>query len=148
MSGSLLVPLDGSALGETVLPWASAFARARDLSLVLVRAVPWPLIPTNGLGSGYMTYDVYNEVLAAERQAATDYLETVRQGLASESLAAELVVREGDAAEALLDLADERGAEAIAMTTHGRGGLTRLILGSVAERVLQQATTPVLLDRK
>lgn len=147
MSKPLLVTLDGSALGETVLPWAVYLARARKLSLVLARAVAWPLVLGDGMAGSYLTPEMYDEVLAAERQAATEYLEAVRQRLASEGPDVEIAVRAGEPAEALLDLADELGAYAIAMTTHGRGGLARVVLGSVAERVLQHTTRPILLVR-
>jgi nucleotide-binding universal stress UspA family protein len=71
----------------------------------------------------------------------------VRTGLAGRDLVVDPVVREGEPRSALLDLADELDVDTIAMATHGRGGLTRAVLGSVAEYVVQHATIPVLLVR-
>jgi nucleotide-binding universal stress UspA family protein/predicted transcriptional regulator len=147
MADRLIVPLDGSELGEAALPWAAYLGRTQNLKLVLTQVVPWPIYPaTDGLG-GYLPGEVYDEVLEESRQEATDYLGGVRERLERDGLKAEVVVREGMPAENLLDLADELGAYAIAMSTHGRGGLARFVLGSVAERVIQQATVPVLLVR-
>lgn len=146
MARTLLVPLDGSKLGEAALPWAVALARARDLTLLLARVIPWPTWVGVGIG-GYVTAEVYEQVVEAEQEAAAAYLERAREWLAGRGVAAEVAVREGAIAENLLDLADENDAFAIAMATHGRGGLGRLLFGSVAERVLQQATQPILLVR-
>jgi nucleotide-binding universal stress UspA family protein/predicted transcriptional regulator len=92
-----------------------------------------------------MVPEVYDELLATERETAETYLEQVRQRLAERGLEVETFVREGAPAEGILDLADDLGAATIVMASHGRGGLGRFLLGSVAERVLQEATIPILL---
>ncbi|MFN0070077.1 MAG: universal stress protein [Chloroflexota bacterium] len=146
MTQTIVVPLDGSELGETALPWAALLARSRGLSLTLVRVVPWPDIPTGEFG-GYLSPEVYDEVLAAERSSAREYLERHQAELSTDDLPVQIVIREGMAAEGIHDVADELGAYAVAMASHGRGGVVRVVLGSVAERLLQQATIPVLLVR-
>jgi nucleotide-binding universal stress UspA family protein/predicted transcriptional regulator len=144
---SLVVALDGSERGEAVLPWATYLARTHGLTLVLGRVVPWPIYAgMDGMG-GYITPELFDEMIQAGREAATSYLEGLRDQLAPTGLTVELQVREGSAAEGILDLADDVGALAVVMSTHGRGGVTRLVLGSVAERVLQLATVPILLVR-
>ena len=146
MSQTLLVPLDGSESGEAALPWAARLARTRGLSLVLVQVIRRPFISSRVTTGGYMTPEAYDHGRATEREAAGAYLDRVRERMLGEGLAAETVVREGDPARNLLDLADEVGAYTIAMPSHSRGdGLTGLVLGSVAERVVQHATIPVLL---
>jgi nucleotide-binding universal stress UspA family protein/predicted transcriptional regulator len=144
---TLLVPLDGSEIGEAALPWATCLGRARGLSLVLVQVVHWPAFTMNGMSGGYLTPEAYEQILTAERESAAAYLEEVRQRLQTVGLSAETSVRVGDTVESLLDLADETEPYAIIMATHGRGGLKRLALGSVAEGVIQRATVPVLLIR-
>lgn len=146
MSQTVVVPLDGSELAEVALPWAAALAQQRGLSLTLVRVVPWPDIPAGEFG-GYFSPEVYDEVLAAERGAAQEYLDRKQSELQTPTLQVNTVIREGMAAEGIHDVADEMGAYAVAMASHGRGGVVRLVLGSVAERLLQQATLPVLLVR-
>ena len=147
MAKTLLVGLDGSELAETSLPWATWLARARGFSLMLVRIFPWPPAPSSSIAAGYLSPEMCERLVAAEQESATEYLNRVRQRLAGEGLDVETVVRGGEAAESLLDLADERGAYAIVLATHGRGGLRRLVLGSVAERLLHSATIPLMLVR-
>jgi nucleotide-binding universal stress UspA family protein/predicted transcriptional regulator len=147
MARKLIVPLDGSELAEAALPWAAHLARIHGFSVVLARAIRWPVMAASPMGGDYLTPQMYGDILAAERGEATDYLDRVRGRLARDGVAAEAAIREGDAADGILDLAAETDAYAIVMATHGRGGMTRVILGSVAERVLQQATVPVLLVR-
>jgi nucleotide-binding universal stress UspA family protein/predicted transcriptional regulator len=105
------------------------------------------MIAADGVTGGFTSPDVYTEILDAERETATAYLEEARTRLASEQLTVETIVREGGPMAVLLDLADERGAEGIVMATHGRGGLVRAVLGSIARHVVQHATIPVLLVR-
>jgi nucleotide-binding universal stress UspA family protein/predicted transcriptional regulator len=144
---TLLVALDGSELAETSLPWATWLAGARGFSLLLVRVVPWRPVPTSSIAIGYLHPEVLEQAVAAEQESATDYLSRVRQRMVGEGLDVEIAVRGGEPAESLLDLADERGAYAVVMATHGRGGLRRLVFGSVAERLLHSATVPLLLVR-
>ena len=143
----VLVPLDGSKLSEVALPWAACLARTRRSSLVLVQAVPWPNLASDGLLGGYVSADVYEDMLSAEREGATAYLERMRTEIAGDDLHVEIMVKEGAPGTVLLNLADELAADAIVMATHGRGGLTRAVLGSVALQMVQNATIPVLLVR-
>ncbi len=139
MPRPLLVPLDGSELGEAALPWAVTLARSHDVPVVLVRVIGRPPYRAPA--------EAYAQFLTATRTPIEADLERVRQRLAAAGRRVETAIRDGDAAESILNLADEIGAFAIVMAFHGRGGLTRLVLGSVAERVLEQATVPVLLVR-
>jgi nucleotide-binding universal stress UspA family protein/predicted transcriptional regulator len=97
--------------------------------------------------NGYPTPDLYDEIQSAQREETAAYLGLVRDRLSTEGQQVETVSREGSPAETILDLADERGVAAIVMATHGRGGLGRLALGSVAERVLGRAEVPLFLVR-
>lgn len=147
MTVRLLLPLDGSQVSEVALPWAIYLARRRHATVVLAQALHvLPVVaggPMGELGSAEM----YDDIIVAEREAADAYLHEVRQRLVAEGLAVETFVQVASAAAMILDLADHLGVELIVMATHGRGGLSRLVLGSVAEQVLQQATVPILLVR-
>ena len=138
----VLVPLDGSPLGERALPYAEMLAGKGDGGLVLVRAVPYLSRPAN---------DEPYPTLAAARAAATrearDYLEGVAARLAARGIVAEIAVLEEDEALGIVGEAGRRGAGLIAMTTHGRSGLGRWLYGSVAEEVLARAPIPTLLVR-
>jgi nucleotide-binding universal stress UspA family protein/predicted transcriptional regulator len=109
-----------------------------------MRAVPWPSIPANEFG-GFITAETYDDVLAADQQAAREHLGKLQSELARTGLSVATAVRDGNAAQNVMDMADELGAHAIVMATHGRGGPVRLVMGSVAELVLKDATVPLLL---
>lgn len=147
MAETLLAPLDGSELGEAALPWAACLARKRDLTIILARIVPWPSYTLAGGVGAYTSPEAYELALEGQREEASAYLEAVRRTLIEQGLDVQTAIRTGVAAESILDLAGELGAVAIAMSTHGRGGLGRVLLGSVAEQLLQRATVPVLLVR-
>jgi nucleotide-binding universal stress UspA family protein/predicted transcriptional regulator len=137
--------LDGSEVGESAVPWAVSLGQTHGYSVVLAQAVPWPVAAADGMMGGYVPPNVYDEIMAAEREVAEEYLDGVRARLAEQGVQAEAVVRDGSPYAVLLDLADEFGVDAVVMATHGRGGLPRTVLGSVANAVVQHATTPVLL---
>lgn len=147
MTLRLLVPLDGSEAGELALPWAARLARRREAVVVLAEAVPLLPVVSGGPMGELDLSDMYESTLIEEREAAATYLGGVRERLVADGLEVETVVRVGGAGSTILDLADELGIEAVVMATHGRGGLSRMVLGSVAEQVIQQATVPVLLVR-
>ena len=133
----ILVPLDGSALSVAVLTVITRLCQSRRGVVELLHVVE---AHAAGL-------DLPPSVRAAnaERVAARDYLERVAARLTGEGLEVEWVVLEGPAAPTIAQRAVEGGADLVAMTTHGRSGIARLLLGSVAEQVLRTADVPVLL---
>jgi len=133
----ILVPLDGSALAEAALGRAVEFA-GDGVTLMLLRAVEAHTLP------GVDPSDAQVEVV----REAEDYLAAVAARLAESGVAqVETSVWYGPAALAIVEAARLRKADLIVMSTHGRSGLGRLILGSVAESVLRGTTTPILLLR-
>ena len=153
MYARIVVPLDGSPLAEQVLPHVEALARAFDSTVTLVRATspPGPIIvdtagtlPVGGPGAPVVDP---TPLVEAEREAAARYLEELVDRLRGQGIAVESSLPEGGAADAIGAQARALGADLIAMTTHGRGGLGRLVFGSVADAVLRQAPCPVLLVR-
>jgi nucleotide-binding universal stress UspA family protein len=136
--GRILVPLDGSVLAESAIATAAEMGRPGLATLVLVRAAEAHTFP------GADPTDAQVEVV---REAET-YLAGVAERLKRQGLnKVETSVWYGPAAAAIVDAARARKADMIVMTTHGRGGLGRLILGSVAESVLRGTATPILLLR-
>ena len=137
----VLVPLDGSSLAEAVLGPACELADALDADLML----PHVTRPAN-VGPV--------KLLQAVQIAPAGLGEDKRVGPSLESVAAKLrapnravAVREviGSPAPAIVRVAEEETVDVIAMTTHGRGGLARVVLGSVATGVLQRTSVPLLV---
>ena len=136
--GKILVPLDGSALAEAVLSRAIELVKDSGAKVELLRAVEAHTIP------GVDPTEAQIKVVA-EGEA---YLADVAARLKADGIGdVATSVWYGPAAYAIIEAARLRKVDLIAMTTHGRSGLGRLILGSVAESVLRGTTVPILLDR-
>ncbi len=143
---SLLVPLDGSTLAESILPQAETVARGLGLRVILLQAVPSVSDLHLGPDSDYYPYP--SEILDQAQAAAEEYLRSVAQGLSGRGLQVETRLLHGRPAAAIIDLAQETPDSVIAMSTHGRSGLTRWLLGSVADKVVRSSSRPVLLVRQ
>ena len=141
---SLLVPLDGSELAEEALLSAELLAQTFDSRLTLLRVVEPPVYPPYGYG---YTYSYVPSSDGAELGEARLYLEDQVARLHEPLKRAETKVAVGEPARAIAETARVQQADVIVMATHGRGGLRRLILGSVATSTLRQTTVPLLLVR-
>jgi nucleotide-binding universal stress UspA family protein len=137
-----LVALDGSPVAETIIPFILDIAGPLDLEVILLRVLQ-PFPPVVVEGSPYLSVDDP----AARRIDAQEYLAPVAVELRNKGVRVTTEVRSGAPAQEIVAAAREAGADLIAMSTHGRGGLGRLIFGSVAEAVLREAEIPVLLMR-
>jgi nucleotide-binding universal stress UspA family protein len=137
-----LVPLDGSPFAETIIPFIMSIAGPLDLEVVLVRVVK-PRPPEVYEGSRHVVV----EDVEALRAEARGYLAPIAAELTARGVRVRTEVRAGDATPQIVQAAREAGADLIAMTTHGRGNLGRLVFGSVAEGVLRDAHVPVLFMR-
>ena len=140
---TVVVPLDGSELAELALPYAEELAAALSLEVLLVRVAR-----TDHLAFSYEEFAgrIPDFTSDLEREAAR-YLEAVSEGLRNRGLAVRHRVLGGAPAPSLLDLARETPRNLIAMTTHGRSGLTRWVMGSVAEAMIRGSGDPVLVVR-
>ena len=137
-----LIPLDGSAVAEAVIPVFLEFALALKLEVVLLQVLA-PVTPQVSEGSRHIVVNPMERL----QQEAEAYLGRYAEGLCAHGLLARTAVRVGDAATEIVAGAREYHADLIAMTTHGRTGLGRLLYGSVAEAVLRRADVPVFLMR-
>ena len=135
----VVVPLDGSEIAEAALAPAIELAQALRVSVVLVRAAEAPIYWVEE-ESGART-----AAPGSEAEAARRYLDAVADRYASAGIVFTGYVTDVAPEEAIIGAAEDYGAGAIAMATHGRSGFARAALGSVAEQVLGRATTPVLL---
>jgi nucleotide-binding universal stress UspA family protein len=138
----VLVPLDGTPVAEAIIPAVSRLARSLGLEVVLLRAVRDE--PPRVVGAGRHIVIDQTEERARE---AEEYLRAIAARLSAGGLRVRTVVRAGDAAREILDGARESAADLIAMATHGRGALGRLLYGSVTDAVLHRAHLPVIVER-
>jgi nucleotide-binding universal stress UspA family protein len=135
---TILVPLDGSLLAEAALTPAVEFARQAGAKLVLLRAAQAHTLPMADL--------IEAQVLVMRE--AQEYLETVRARLRAAGIDdVEISAWYGLPVEAIVETARYRHADLIVMASHGRSGVSRVVLGSVAERVLRATAVPILLIR-
>jgi nucleotide-binding universal stress UspA family protein len=145
VTSAILVPLDGSVFAEQALPFALGLAHQTHSPLhpVMVHAEP----PFHEVGEWTATIDSENlEVKLRERETA--YLESVAERLASTDVSVhEPVLLEGGVVDALVDHVRAHGIDRAVLSTHGRAGLERLWLPSVAEALLHKLTIPLLLVR-
>jgi len=135
MLKTILLPLDGSPLAERALSYAAVLARRCEATVVLVEAVLAHTFP--GVDPGEAQTEV---TTGAER-----YLDTAAGRLSADGIVTETHVYYDHPVHAILDAATRRQADLIVMSTHGRGGLSRMLYGSVADQILRRATIPVLL---
>ena len=138
-----LVPLDGSMVAEAIVPFILEIAGPLDMEVALLRVVV-PAPPLVVEGSSHVIVEDVEKL----RTDAEEYLHSVAASLRGRGVRVTVQVRFGEAVSEILAGARDVGADLIAMTTHGRGGLGRLLFGSVAEAVLRQAEIPVFLMRQ
>ncbi len=147
MKDQILVPLDGSELAERVLPTAISFAHITGSSIVLLHAMS-TLSVSETIGGIFPATPSVWENWDDETRSAQSYLESIANKLTGLKLSVQTEVVEGQAATAIVKYAKEHpSVRLIAMATHGRSGLGRLVLGSVADRVLHLSPVPTLLVR-
>lgn len=133
----VLVPLDGSGFAESALDVVLSLFPPDVLDLSLIRVLDfssWRRLP-------FVRADYQQDA----RRSADEYLERVVSDLEKRGIAVTAEVREGPAAEQIRRLAAERNVDLVAMATHGRTGLKRVLMGSAAESVLREIPLPLLL---
>lgn len=140
MYKKILVPLDGSQLAEAVLPHAQALANAEGAEIVLLSVPVTPSLEFLARSPG-----LAHKVIEETEVETEDYLEKEEARLAHEGSKVTHIMREGPIPEMILKVADEVHADVIAMSTHGRSGIQRWLIGSVADRVVQHSHIPVML---
>jgi nucleotide-binding universal stress UspA family protein len=139
----ILVPLSGSPMSTSVLQHALSMATPGETQITLLRVVAPPYAATELAVLGES-----DEILKDRVQDAHDYLEGIATQLSAEGYLVDTdVVISGLPADAILHYTQEKGCDVICMSTHGRGGVKRMLLGSVATSVLHHTKVPVLLYR-
>lgn len=144
--GRILVPLDGSDLSESVLDHAIEFGSLFDARYHLTRIVPYPM----QFNSPYLphTMQMNQQFVDEARDAAEKYLDGHVARLRARDVETDgSVVVVSQAGHGILAEAKEADADLIAMATHGRSGLSRVILGSTADKIIRGGHLPILLHR-
>jgi nucleotide-binding universal stress UspA family protein len=140
-----LVTLDGSKQSEVVIPYIEELASRLKAEVILLQVVAPDYHIYTG---GSQEYGIYSEQqMESVKAFSRDYLEEIVARLKQKGVAAQSEVRFGTAADEIIKFADAIDVSIVAMSTHGRSGVSRLALGSVAERVLRAGNTPLLLVR-
>ena len=138
----ILVPLDGSELAKKALDQAEKLAKVFDAEIILFQVVPFMPI--------YGSPELVTPLIVDEKQkeAAERYLSNLAEELKKRGLKVTAMVRTGQqVAVEIIDFAKESGVDLIVMSTRGRSGISRWVLGSVTHKVLTRAETPILLLR-
>jgi nucleotide-binding universal stress UspA family protein len=142
MYKKMLVPLDGSEFSECVLDHVTAIAKGCQVPEVVLLGVAEPI-------SHQVYYMVGIENRLREMQKETEkyvesYLSKAADSLRKDDIAVKTVVVSGRPAEEILDYANKNQVDLIIMSTHGRAGVSRWVLGSVTDRVVRHSRAPVL----
>ena len=146
----ILVPLDGSKVGEAALPHVEELVsklapevKAEVILLQVVSSLTHYVIA----GEASVRVPYTGKELEQIKKKARSYLNKVGESLRSKGATVKTKVATGKAAEEIIKAADETKANLIAMSTHGRSGLSRLTFGSITDKVLRTGNVPVLVVR-
>ena len=140
MYDKILVPLDGSDLAELAIRHAQEIARGARSEILLLQAInfPYPVVPEAALVPD-------TKWLAGAKKDASRYLEGIAAPLREAGMRVRTLMDERPPADAILHVAAGEGVDLIIMSTHGRGGLSRMLMGSVAESVFRATPRTVML---
>jgi nucleotide-binding universal stress UspA family protein len=135
----ILVPVDFSENTPAVLAWSAHLAEEHGSRITLLHAYHLP-VEFQQLEGAYLPPDFWQSVRTEAETALRGYAENLQR----KGVRVEIAVCEGYAATVIIEEAAQRRADLIVIGTHGRSGLKHLLLGSIAERVVQKAPCPVL----
>lgn len=141
----ILVPLDGSTLSESILPYVIALAKGTGSEVELINVVSDPMMDV--LGEAPVIWEEAPAIREAADNFARDYLSQKRGQLEGLGVNVKTTMEHGRASDEILRFAETNAPDLIAMSTHGRSGLRRMLLGSVSGQVLRGVATPLLLVR-
>lgn len=150
MYNKIMVPLDGSELAECVMPHVEAITTGCKITQVVFVLVVDPIqLPASvpAMGEYGFSEKERRELEEQRKQSAADYLKKIAEKTRLQGAALNYEVLEGKVAETLAHWAEQNGVDLIVIASHGRSGISRWVMGSVAERILRSACVPVLMVR-
>ncbi|MBK8421293.1 universal stress protein [Candidatus Villigracilis saccharophilus] len=142
MYRKILVPLDGSKVAEGVLPHAKSLAYSEGAELILLTVGANP-----ALDYAFSDPGLAQQAIQEQEDRSSKYITEIEAQLKSAGFKTSTQMRVGAVADVILGVAEELQVDVIAMSTHGRTGPARWLLGSIAERVVRNSNIPVLLIR-
>lgn len=142
MYRKILVPLDGSKVAEGALPHAKELAYAVGAELILLTVGANP-----AMDFAFSDPGLAQNAVAEQEERSQKYILEIENELKDAGFKTSTQLRVGSVAEVILGVAEELQVDVIAMSTHGRTGPARWLLGSIAERVVHNSKVPVLLIR-
>lgn len=150
MFSKVLVPLDGSKVGEAALPvieqLVDKLAPGTKVEVILIGVITllrhWVVV---GEASAPVSYT--EDELALIKKRIEDYLIKTGESLKKKNVDVKTITSTGNAADEIIKAAEDTRADLIAMSTHGRSGLRRLAFGSITDKVLHHSSIPVLMVR-
>ncbi len=152
MFTNILVALDGSELAEQALPMAQDLARSSNAAIHLIQVISrQPELQAARGGGDYslqaveMDRDLARRLIETRLTSGQEYLDRVAAELTNADLKVETAILEGAVGENIVDYSREHGVDLIVISTHGYGGVKRLLLGSVTDRVIRSCEVPVLV---
>lgn len=151
MFKKILVCLDGSRLAEQILPYATEEALHFESRLVLLQVVPppttiiTPAVP--GVPAMPVSPKALIEAVQREEAAARAYLESAAELIRAKRIKVDAVILQGPVGETIVSYARDKKIDLIALATHGRSGLGRAVLGSIADYVMKESGLPILIIR-
>ncbi len=145
MYSKIIVPLDGSELSEQVLPYAQLIAKSLSAPIELVQAYH-PLMPA-GLPAAYHRHEITEQLHQIAWEQAEASLQPVLQRLQAAGHTVSATAQRGPAADVVSALAGSDPSALVVISTHGRGGISRWALGSIADKVLHTIPNPMLIVR-
>ena len=146
----IMVPLDGSELAECVMPHVEAITTGcKSTNVVFARVVNPVQLPASvpARGKFSFTETERQQLYEQHKQAAEAYLKRMVASTRLEGVVLSYEVLEGKVADALARWAEKSEVDLIVIASHGRSGVSRWVMGSVAERILRSACVPVLMVR-
>jgi len=143
----IMVPLDGSPLAESALPFAQHLALISGATIHLVRVTSLPQGLFWSPTTTYLSEDTLADLERSTEQEATCYLEAVRRSLTAQRASVCIHHLSGPAGQRLEQFEQQEQIDVVVMVSHGRSGLSRLAIGSVAEHLLHHGSAPLLLVR-
>lgn len=149
MYRKILVPLDGSELAECVLPHVESIARGCGVEGVTFLRVVEPVrIPWTGDQGYTLRVEDWKRMEAESIAAAEDYLKQLTKKVKYDGVKVSTeLLTDGPAADMIADYATKGELDLIIIATHGRSGVSRWVMGSVADRILRSSCVPVLMVR-
>ncbi len=142
----VLTTLDGSAFAETSMPYVKELTKGTGGEVILLRICEPPTLSADRSPAIKPSWEEYQDTLMTEiKQQALEYLEKVKANFKITPVKGQVVM--GQAADGILEVAQKEKVDLIAMTTHGRTGVSRWVYGSVATRIVGESLQPILLIR-